>query len=627
MGSADPLPILLPSEQVVHDGSQGTWVPNSTKARMQTTAGSDRRFDTPDPLRPIATRYAVRRFCAAGLGVVGIFDLVTSVLPPARPRLDFLLHFSPLVVAQGAGALLALCGLVLLALMRGLRRGQRQAWVLSCVVLVVTAVLHLAKGIDAIQCVLSMSLVGVLFAKRAAFGASIDRRTTRSITALLGGAIAATIGTSTASIETFLAIDRDVPAPLPLHLALLGVAERMVGVQTVTFPPNVNRFLAPTLLGAGLGLAVVAVAVLSRPLADRRHRVTRSSCQEARRLVVRHGGGTLDYFALRYDKRHHVIGETLITYAVHAGVCLVSPDPIGPPPDRESAWAQFCEFADAKGWIVAVLGADASWLPTYRRSGLRSLYVGDEAIVNVTDFDLAGGQKKGIRQAVNRIERYGYRVAFHDPRLLDDQLANALQDVLEHSRRGARERGFSMTLGRLFDPDDAGLLLAVAHGPDGAPVAFCQFVPAPSIDGYSLDLMRRDAGTHPNGLIDFLIVSTIEHLKERGMTGLALNFATMRAVLAGETSNALSSRALRWGLRKLSRSMQIESLWRFSAKYDPEWVGRYLVFGHVEQALAVGVAVARAESFWELPVIGRYLHKNRQGELDRRSGADVRQAA
>ena len=33
------------------------------------------------------------------------------------------------------------------------------------------------------------------------------------------------------------------------------------------------------------------------------------------------------------------------------------------------------------------------------------------------------------------------------------------------SRRGDVERGFSMTLGRVFDPDDAGLLLAIVHGP------------------------------------------------------------------------------------------------------------------------------------------------------------------
>ena len=60
-------------------------------------------------------------------------------------------------------------------------------------------------------------------------------------------------------------------------------------------------------------------------------------------------------------------------------------------------------------------------------------------------------------------------------------------------------------------------------------------------------------------------------------------------------------------LRRMSSSMQIESLWRFNAKYDPDWQPRYAVYQSPEQAPAVAVAIARAESFWELPLIGRFL--------------------
>lgn len=163
-----------------------------------------------------------------------------------------------------------------------------------------------------------------------------------------------------------------------------------------------------------------------------------------------------------------------------------------------------------------------------------------------------------------------------------------------------------MTLGRIFDPDDEGLLLAVAHAPTGEPVAFCQFVPAPGIGGYSLDLMRRDTGDHPNGLLDFILVRTIERLKEEGATHLGLNFAMMRAVLAGEAGDGVATKLERFVLKRMSDSMQIESLWRFNAKFDPEWLPRYVVWDSAEQSLAAALAIARAESFWELPIIGRF---------------------
>ena len=57
--------------------------------------------------------------------------------------------------------------------------------------------------------------------------------------------------------------------------------------------------------------------------------------------------------------------------------------------------------------------------PPYRASGMRHVYLGDEAVVDVPRFCLQGGKMKGLRQAVNRIERYGYTVEFLDPAPID----------------------------------------------------------------------------------------------------------------------------------------------------------------------------------------------------------------
>jgi lysylphosphatidylglycerol synthetase-like protein (DUF2156 family) len=255
---------------------------------------------------------------------------------------------------------------------------------------------------------------------------------------------------------------------------------------------------------------------------------------------------------------------------------------------------------------------------------MHDLYVGDEAVVRTEHFSLDGGKFKGLRQAVKRVARYGYTISFHDPARVAPGLAQELQEVLTKSRRGGVERGFSMTLGRIFDPGDQGLLLAVVHGPateeggagPGPAVAFCQYVPAPAVQGFSLDLMRRDNAEHPNGLIDFAIVETVRYLAENGYQGLGLNFATMRAVLAGESGDGLTQRAQAWLLKRMSGPMQIESLWRFNAKFDPDWQPRYAVYDSPEHALTAALAVARAESFWELPLIGRFLVPSAQRQVE-----------
>jgi lysyl-tRNA synthetase class 2 len=130
--------------------------------------------------------------------------------------------------------------------------------------------------------------------------------------------------------------------------------------------------------------------------------------------------------------------------------------------------------------------------------------------------------------------------------------------------------------------------------------------------------MRRDPGEHPNGLIDFALCATIEHLQQHGATGLSLNFAAFRGVLDGERGEGPFTRVERWALQRLSGFLQIESLWRFNAKYLPRWQPRYLVYPAAESFVPVVAAVLRAESLTEIPVIGRLLSNdpaNRPGTV------------
>ena len=113
------------------------------------------------------------------------------------------------------------------------------------------------------------------------------------------------------------------------------------------------------------------------------------------------------------------------------------------------------------------MGAGEEWLPTYQASGMRFLYIGDEAVVDPREFSLQGGKMKGLRQAVNRVARYGYTVRFLDPARLEPEDAARMAELMAKSRRGEQERGFSMMLGRLFDRRDTGLLLTLVEGPDG----------------------------------------------------------------------------------------------------------------------------------------------------------------
>ena len=566
----------------------------------------------------------VRRLAALAVFAVGFLSLLSALAEPLRDRLNVLRELFPLAIPETAASLTALGGLGLMVLARGIRRGQRRAWLVCEGLLVAVALLHVVKGVDVEEALIALGAGSFLWVYRSSFEARTDvERVGRGVArVLVAGVLTALAGALALELSSWVQGPRRVPR-LSWWQALEASLQRMVGLSGVRLPHGVDEFFAPAMATATAGLVVVLVFVVFRPVVQRQFGhppgespagkavagggTSGTDLDRARELVAMHGKGTLDYFALRPDKQFFFWGETVVAYAIYGSVCLVSPDPIGPLAERADAWKAFRRFADEHGWALGGLGAGEEWLPIYRSTGMHDLYVGDEGIVRVSRFSLEGGRFKGLRQAVNRIAKYGYTISFHDPADLDDGLRCALEEVMTKSRRGDVERGFSMTLGRAFDSADAGLLLAVVHDPAGVPVAFCQYVPAPGIGGYSLDLMRRDDGDHPNGLIDFAVVETIRELQRRGLDGLGLNFATMRAVLAGEAGEGVTQRVQGWVLRRMGDSMQIESLWRFNAKFDPDWQPRYAIYDAPENMLAVAIAVARAESFWELPVIGRFL--------------------
>ena len=552
-------------------------------------------------------RRAVRRVTAGTVGVMGALAVTSALRAPHRGSHGRELHLLPVGVAHVANGVVAAAGVLLLVLSRGLLRGQRRAWLLSVSLVSVVAASTLARGHHLVAASVSLGVLVLLVSAQQSFTARSDRRASmvalRSTVVMLAIAFAAAV----VAVVALTRYSRHQPR-LAVGTAARVVLDALFGWKRQPMNERAAGFLHAGVFGAAAVIAALGLWQALRPvLSQRRDAEERlAAARRARDILARFGGGTLDYFVLRDDKDLFFSGDTVVGYMVTLGVCLVSPDPIGPPGERERAWAEFRAFTDRQGWTVAVLAAGTEWLPIYGRYGMRVVYAGDEGVVDSGTFHLDGGERKSLRQAVNRIDRHGYTVTFHDPASAEPALRASIEELMSKSRRGGVERGFSMTLGRIFDPADTGMLLAVCSAPDGRPAAFCQYAPAPSIGGWSLDLMRRDPADHPNGLLDFVIVQTIRHVAEQGGGGVGLNFATMRALLAADGDLGPLQRVQRWVLQHLSDSMQITSLWHFNAKYGPRWIPRHIVVDGAENMVHVATAIARAESMWELPVIGRW---------------------
>ncbi len=253
---------------------------------------------------------------------------------------------------------------------------------------------------------------------------------------------------------------------------------------------------------------------------------------------------------------------------------------------------EFRRVARTKAWRVAIAGASAEALRDYARLGFRSIYLGDEAFVRPDRFSLEGRPIRKVRQSVSRLSKSGYRVEIVFPDEVDVARRAELRTVSERWRGRWPERGFTMAMDSIFSYPDA--VLALAIGPEGEVEGFLQLVPSPACDGYSLAAMRR-LPESPNGLMEFLIVRTIEWARTEHVRELSLNFSVFAEYLRADGT------LLRTLLLKTDRLFQLERLHSFNRKFFPEWRRRYICFERWTELPVAALAFMHAESLLTPP--------------------------
>jgi lysyl-tRNA synthetase class 2 len=209
---------------------------------------------------------------------------------------------------------------------------------------------------------------------------------------------------------------------------------------------------------------------------------------------------------------------------------------------------------------------------------------------------------RGVRQACTRVRRAGYDVRVRRITELSPDEVAELRQAAAAWRGEPVERGFSMALSRLGDPADPGCVVVTAHK-DGALRGLLHFVPW-SEHGLSLDLMRRDR-TADNGLNELMIATLMQECPQLGIERVSLNFAVFRDALerGARIGAGPVMRLWRRLLLLASRWWQIESLYRFNAKFRPDWLPRYICYPAARDIPRVALAAMEAEAFIVRPRI------------------------
>ena len=537
------------------------------------------------------------RFAAILVALMGIVNVLSAVTPSLANRIVILEKYSPLTIRHGGHLTAALSGFALLLLAQGLGRRKRVAWVMTLIVLGISAVSHLVKGLDYEEALLAVGIGGMLWLMRHHFHARSDPPSIQQGLQVLAGALLFTLAYG---VMGFFLLDRHYSVNFGFWAAL----KQTVIMFTQFYDPGLvptthfGKYFSDSIYLVGATTLGYAGLMLLRPVFTRKP-ATDEERSQAKEIVEKYGHSSLARMLLFNDKHYYFTqGGSVIGYAQRGRIAVALGDPIGPAQDQLASIQEFKAFCQQNDWLPAFYQTLPETLESYKQAGFDALCIGNEGIVDLETFSLEGKAGKALRNPINKMTSRGYKFVVYQPPIPDSVLEElrAISNEWLTNMHGS-EKKFSLGW---FDGDyirssAIGALLA----PEGWISAFVNIIPEYQANEANIDLMRHRKEIE-NGTMEFLFVSLIQWAKAQGYQGFNLGLSGLSGV-GEKPGDPIIEQGMHFIYEHVNQFYNFKGLHAFKEKFRPRWEPRYIIFPGTTSLPSVLITLSQATSNSNLP--------------------------
>jgi phosphatidylglycerol lysyltransferase len=523
-----------------------------------------------------------------GSGIVNILSVINPGLPG---REAVLREVFPLEFSQVSRFLALLIGFALVVSSLNILKRKRRAWQIVLGLSVASVLSHLAKGLDFEEAALSLILAAALVLGRKQFTVKSARPRLGTAFARVGLGIVIVVAYGIAGFwlldKRHFGLDFSVSAAIRSTLRILTF-DVQPGIRPLT---RYGLWFLDSLDLMMIAAMVYVPIALFRPVFFVFRTLPRE--REAAAAILKSSGrDTMDYMKVSPDKSllFSDSGKTFLSYGVSRGFALGLGDPVGLTEEMGGLVARFRDICAGNGWRCAIHQARADNLAIYAGEGFKKLKIGDDAIVDLTEFSLDGKRMKHLRHAVNQFESGGASTRYVEPPIPDD-VFEKIRGVSDDWLRipGRRERGFSQ--GTFQAAAIRATPVFLVEDAAGGAEAFVNIVPSYYPGETTNDLMRHRADA-PDGVMDFLFIRLFTRQREAGFKRFSLGMAPM-AGFRDQEESSLEERAIHDFLRRQDFIFSYSGLYQFKKKFATTWEPRYVIYRNILDLPAMALALNR----------------------------------
>lgn len=301
----------------------------------------------------------------------------------------------------------------------------------------------------------------------------------------------------------------------------------------------------------------------------------------ALKLLGQGSNDSEDFFKIWPTDKSYFSGErenhqATIAYRVQRGVALVVGDPIGKKNYREQLVIDFVDFSRLNDWLPAFIHLPKSSLELYRQQNFATQKIGEEAVVDVTEFCKTTSRNKYFRQIKNKFDRQGYSWELLTPPhqiTTIERLREVSSDWL--TLPGRQERGFVM--GYFSEDYLQQCNLLVARDSAGMIQAFINQVPTYQSKESNYDLLRHTSKSLGN-VNDYLLMAFFQTAQQQGFRAVNLGLCPLSGLVKQSDEKSVINSVMAFVYSNGDRFYSFNGLRRFKSKYEPTWRSRYIAY-------------------------------------------------
>ena len=531
----------------------------------------------------------MRIFPAIILFGLGILNIVSVITPAISERLVRLKEFLPTEVIHASNYLVLAAGLFLLVTAAFMIKGLRAAWWFAIVLTSFSFIGHITKAIDYEEATAALIVLIILIATRKQYYIRSNPRI-RNIglqASLLFTAVVLAYG-----IIGFNYLDKkhfNTEFTFLQSIQLTIQNYFLLGSDKYTPADAFARhFLRSINISGFLSIAFLIFTLVR----SRRHQINVSpeELTLADNLLNSFGNSSLDYFKKYSDKLIFFSDnrKAFISYRISGNFAIVLENPVAENiSEMEECIGEFDNYCYDNGIKNLYYRVPEESLELYHKLKKKDLFLGQEAIVDLSKFSLSGADKKSLRNAINKTREQGFKATVCKPPIKDGILQK-IKSVSDEWLIDTERKEIIFSQG-MFDWNEIKqqTIITVENAEEKI-IAFLNIIPDYAKGEGTYDLMRKTKDA-PNGVMDFILIELFNYLVSQNYTYINLGFAPIGGL---NDPHTFSERSMRFAYERIRSFSHFKGMREYKEKFDPVWYNKYLIFQDDYDLLQVPVVLS-----------------------------------